>query len=160
MGRMTLLENAYPYRRSEGGFEIRKAPGFTSLSRDIQGGGSISAGKKLAFFGDELVMTDGQYLYSWSAQLSKWIKRGKAGSVAANVELVDGNVGQSQVNVDVAYANGYLIFVTSTSSAAANASLVYYVVEVSTGNLVHQSRFPFVAPTGVSGQLARIVAVG
>ena len=43
---------------------------------DIFGGGTLSTARRIAVNGDELVLFDKDTIYSWNAQLKKWVSRG------------------------------------------------------------------------------------
>jgi hypothetical protein len=167
-GRLDLAENVMATRLDGVGpaIEIVKRNGFATQSRNIQGGGSLSAGAKLAAFGSELVATDGDIAYAWSPGVGKWIKKGFVSDIAATAVDISGNsdtgentVSSVQMDCDVAYANGYSchvntrdpVFVGFTVQAAE-----WYVREVATGAIVGNGT----VNSGTDCMNVRVVAVG
>lgn len=150
-GRLDLAENAMALRvdGSATAIEVVKRNGFTSLSRNIQGGGSLSAGAKIQAFGDELVATDGQTLYSWSASQTVWVPRGRCTSVAARVGVIDGIPTFSSPVVDSAVFGNYKAV---TVGRVSFGDVLYYVIDLTTGTTVSSGKF--------NGEGPRVVAVG
>lgn len=149
IGACDLLENTQTVQVVEGGFEIQKRPGTPSLSQNIEGGGTLSAGAKLAAFGDELVATDGGLLYSWAPNLSKWIKRGRCSSVSARLSNIDGTPSFGSPYVDSAAFGNYILTVVGRISSGL---IRYYVRDATTGANVAQGSF--------SGEAPRLAVVG
>lgn len=56
-----------------GGVQARKP--FAAIGADIYGGGTISNARRLVANGDELLLFTKDTLYSWNAQVSKWISK-------------------------------------------------------------------------------------
>ena len=76
----------------------KKRAGFSSLSTDIDGGGTVDSGHKLHSIDGGLLLDDGKDFYAWSEGLSKWRNLGKStsGEVSKKVAvLVDGINSQS-----------------------------------------------------------------
>jgi hypothetical protein len=152
-GQCELLENTQSLRLEDGGVEIEKRPGTPSLSTSIFGGGSLSAGAKLQSFGDELVVTDGGALYSWSAVLSQWVARGRVTSVSARMTLVDGAPSGLSPYVDAVAFGSYLLTVVDRNLASiGNGAIRYFVKDTITGVVVASGSFAGTAP--------RVVVVG
>lgn len=55
---------------------VNKRKGYTELTTDILGGGSISACRKIFELNGRLVLIDGSKIYEYSSSLAKWISRG------------------------------------------------------------------------------------
>lgn len=150
-GRLDLLENTQSVRTTEGGIEIEKRPGTPSGSRNIQGGGSVAAGKKLAALGGQLVMTDGHRLYAKNDALGTWSEKGKVCDLSAQLEhIVSGGI--DAIETDVAYADGYACFVVSRNTGGTATNVEWYVREVTTGEMVGSGSI-------ASSYMARVQAI-
>lgn len=57
-----------------GGCQTRKP--FAALGSNILGGGTISTGRRVVQYGDELLLFTKDTLYSWSASDSAWVSKG------------------------------------------------------------------------------------
>lgn len=152
-GRIELLENGYAVKGTDGGIEVRKRNGLSLLSTSIAGGGTISAGAKVATLGSELVMTNGGKLYSWDAVASKWVLRDRVTSVSAQRRMIEGNnpntfVGSTQFDCDAAYCNGYVIWATSIDTG----QFRYYVQDWTSGEIVYAAT--------LDGDRARVNVIG
>lgn len=148
-GRLALAENVMATRiDGQAAIEVVKRNGFTSLSRNIQGGGSLSTGAKIQAFGNELIATDGQTLYSWSPSASAWLSRGRLSSVAARVSLIDFPTSASPVVDSAAFGN----YVVTVVARVGFGTAAYYVRDATTGAAVGSGFFFAEAP--------RVVAVG
>jgi len=147
-GTLELLENAMAIRHSDQGVEFVKRYGLVHLSRSIEGGGSLAAGAKLQAFNDELVATDGTFLYSWSPSLSKWVTRGRCSSVAAKLSIIDGSPSLYSPITDSAYFGGYVIEVADRILGGIH----YYVRDQNTGLTVSEG--------DISGVYPRLAVVG
>lgn len=86
---------------------ISKRPGYEALTRSTSDGATMSLGRGLAIFGDELATFDGEKVYAYSPALLKWINRGKARSVITSAETIIRNDGYQQLYPDSATNNGY-----------------------------------------------------
>lgn len=58
--------------------QLDKRSGFTAISNNKQGGGTIDTGFSLTTFNDELLLFDGSRMYSWQDEEDVWIDRGSA----------------------------------------------------------------------------------
>lgn len=155
------MSNMMALRTTDGGYEFRKRYGVTALSTSIEGGGSVTAGFKIVSFNNELLITDGNIMYSWSSILSKWIKKGYVADIASNISTIStsGDVENNgfsniPIDVDVAYLSGYECYVTDRGNI--NAPCEFYVIERATGNMVGNG--PIDAGTGITK--VRVVGVG
>lgn len=54
--------------------QIDKRPGFTNISRNIQGGGLLDEGFEITTFRDELIVFDGENIYAYNQEEDVWIK--------------------------------------------------------------------------------------
>lgn len=165
-GVLSTAENVYFARRTLGGFESRKRNGFSTLTRSVIDGTTLSAGVMGAAYGNELVVCDGLKLYAYSTILQKWIPKGRFQTIAADLFSLSGDETSetnsnslTQVvrpNLDVAYQSGYSCHVSSLDGSVDetnNASVRVYVRDTTTGSVVAT----FVIPQEYK---ARVVGVG
>lgn len=111
--KLDLLENCYVATP----LKLQKRNGFTSQSRNIDGGGSVSAGAKLASYRNELVMGDGLTLYTRNSLLGTLAKRGKLPTGQVAVDRITGdNISADRLNVTGCYAGGVLLLAWQTSA--------------------------------------------
>lgn len=170
-GVLSIAENVVAVRRTDGGIELRKRNGFSEVpgAKAIDGGGVIAAAVTGAAYNDELVLCDGLRLYSYSQTAAKWVIRGKAQSIAADLTIVSGNeggqVGQNtvfalddlRVNTDVAVQSGYSCHASSgndLNSDVQNTGLRIYVRDIATGVILGSHLI------GTGRRRARVVGVG
>lgn len=69
-GKLTAISNGYFQTPGE----IRKRNGFDQLTKNIEGGGSLSNAVALSAFQDSLVEMDGKSVYSYAPNRANWIK--------------------------------------------------------------------------------------
>lgn len=137
------LEDAINCRYTVAG-QVEKRPGFTALSRNVLGGGYIEAGAAVNVFNNELVLFDGQSMYSWQDDERVWVRKGSAFSLST---------GQTRVlNTKIATQSNPDAFTCSAGTLAAELTLYvwednrtapsnqegvrYTIVDTSTGALV------------------------
>lgn len=91
----------------EGGVQTRLP--YVALSNQIFGGGALSNCRRLAVVNDELCVFTDESLYSWNAQLAKWVLRGT--HLAVDIDERARFVTQGdQVNSDRAELNGTIMY--------------------------------------------------
>jgi hypothetical protein len=136
------LEDAENCRYTVAG-QVQKRPAFTALSRNVQGGGFISAGAGIQVFNNELVMFDGRKVYSWDPDENVWASRGSAYSIAAEQVRVINTKIASQSNPDAATAGnavdeGLTLYVweDNRTEPVAGSGVRYSVVDNTTGGFV------------------------
>lgn len=156
VGTMTLAENVWARRRTAaGGFEMLKRYGFSPISNAILGGGTISGARQVAVLNDELVLLDGLRVYTYSAVLQKWLLRGKAQQIAADIRRISGDEGPSKVHVDASIIGGYACVVASPDDGTALSTIArIYVVDLTTGETIFTETF------GSGVYRAKVVANG
>lgn len=115
---------------------------FGAAFGEIFGGGTLSNCRRVIPNGNELlVMTDDE-LYSWNAQLSKWVLRDTHLAVSVSESSVAATTGD-QVDGDVAELSGTVVY------AWTEGSVVYAsAFDKTTGSML-------VSPTAVSTAIAR-----
>lgn len=130
---------------------ITKRDGTVPLSQTIASGGSISNGVGIASFQDELLMLDGQNLYSYSSDLSTLITRGLLIPTSLAVQPVIRNTYQ-QTEPDSAFhaASGLKCFTWIDSSTSTG---MYSVVDGTTGTVI-------VSPTAIGGIRLKVLTLG
>lgn len=104
IGRFVVLENCV--RRKI--FGVQKRYGFSSLSADISDGGSISEGRKVANFNDDLLLFGANEFYSYTPSSDEWVPRGSVSSVLVDSNPIVRN-GDLQAMPDIAHTGGLTI---------------------------------------------------
>lgn len=135
-GKLLLLGNAL----FKGIKNFIKRNGFTSLTRNILGGGSIATGTMLGTFKNEILEFDGTSAYSYSPGNSTWTNKGTLPQITVDASSVFANY-SNQYRPDSACdsSTGLQVFtfedsstgVTNQStptSASINAGGLYYSV--------------------------------
>lgn len=151
VGMLTTAENVQATRRTDGGVELKKRFGFTEVTggKSIEGGGSISAAVTGAAYNNELVLLDGNKLYSRSDATGKWNARGKAQTIAADLKIVSGNesnqivsgADSAPINADVAYSGGLSCHVSSGDELTLDTPVRVYVRDATTESIVSSFSF-------------------
>jgi hypothetical protein len=156
-GRLALAENVFASRTTGGGetIEVEKRYGLVHLPRTIAVSGSIADGKKLATFGSALALTDGSTLYHHRDVRNEWQRRGRVADISALIERIESNQGSDALDVDCAYANGYLMF-TASREETHGGKAEWYLVEEATGSLIAEGQVDY---GGNSGKV-RVFGVG
>jgi hypothetical protein len=129
-GKLLALQNGVFTKSGE----ILKRFGYTALSQNIVGGGTISTGMGLASFGKELVSFDGSSLYSFSPGLSSWANKGTLASINVTSKAIARN-SYSQSAADSAVINNLLLVAYESSNYN---GVRYSIVDLSTGNFIKE----------------------
>lgn len=116
---------------------LRKRDGNVMLGNNVDGGGSISNGSGLATFGNELLLSDGQDIYSYAEGNDSWTSKGTflSTQVTKNSVVRDG---YTQSNPDGAIASNGLQAYAWQDSSAAN-SIRYSIIDSATQQTVVSS---------------------
>ncbi len=96
-----------------GGVQTRLA--FLAMSNDIFGGGTLSNCRRLAVVNDELCVFTDTALYSWNAQLTKWVLRATHLAVNVDEQPVCVTTGD-QIDCDRAELNGTVVYAWTEAS--------------------------------------------
>ena len=105
-GRLTTLENGV----FAGGGTIEKRNGYEAFSTSILGTDSvIASGNALGLFNDELLLADGDSLYSWSAANDVWVDKGTVVPLSLTTLPIIRNTYQ-QTAGDSATGNGVSLY--------------------------------------------------
>lgn len=118
--------------------QIDKRTGFTAIPTAIQGGGNITRGAALTTFNGELLLLDGQTLYSYQSETQTWISRGPAFSSINDQIRILNSKSSTQSNPDVTTSAGISLYVwedNRTSPAKANG-IRYSVYNNNTNTVV------------------------
>lgn len=145
---------------------IHKRRGYTMLGSSVLTGGSISAATRLGALGDDLVLSDGNKLYSYVTSTTKWAYKDQVSQLAVRREPVTqvqpsfiGSDASTLYSPDVAYASGYRVHVWSQDrSPSTNLATVYAsVVNHATAG---QARSAQAISTSQAAECARVVTIG
>jgi hypothetical protein len=137
------------------GGALKKRNGYTHLNKTTlaTSPATISAGEKLASRGNELVLLDGSSLYSYAADVDRWLNRGTLLGLDVTVTPVV-NSNEAQVRADCGTANGVTVYAWENSASAATRQVLYCIQDAD-GALVQ-------VPTslGSNYQTPRVLVVG
>ncbi len=145
-GKLTLLENGV----FTIGQKIKKRNGYTALSNEILGGGTIENPEASGVYVDDLCIFANKKLYSYSQGLDKWIDRGTLYSVEVRKQEVIRNQ-YAQTDPDMAYSSGVSIFAWKDSRGGVRAS----VIDSTTGAAIQADTL-----LDASGDTPRCVPIG
>lgn len=123
-----------------GGLQTRLP--FTVMSNAIFGGGTLANCRRLAVVNDELCVFTDTTLYSWNAQLAKWVSRGTHLAVAVSERPRFATTGD-QVDGDRAELAGTLVYAWTEGAQVFAAAM-----DKVTGSVL-------VSPTAVSTAIGR-----
>ena len=129
-----------------GGLQTRYP--FAAAAGSIFGGGTIANARRIVAYRGELVLFTSDSIYSWNAQLSKWVLRGTHLAVST-VESPTFVTPGDQINGDRAELAGTVVYAWSESTTVYAAAL-----DTVTGSVL-------VSPTVVatSASLPRVIAL-
>lgn len=136
------LDKAYDVEFDQiGGLQTRKP--FSAMTNSIFGGGTLSSCKQIFAYGDELCVLTDTGLYSWNAQLSKWVSRGTHLGVKIDEQTVFGtNADQQQC--DRAELSNTIVYAWSDGTTSYVAA-----VDKTTGSVLLSPTTP--NTNGISG---------
>lgn len=128
-----------------GGIQTRYP--FALMSTDIFGGGTIADPRRIVENGNELLLFTKSALYSWNAQLSKWVLKGthlavkvsETSHLATTADQVDRD--RAELSGTIVYCWTEIVGATSTGHVAA--------IDKTTGNVL-------LAPYQLAGSAARL----
>ncbi len=105
-GSLLTLENGVFTKEGQ----ISKRFGYDILNTTIEGGGAITAGIELANYKNELVLFDGNNVYTYLPSTGNWSNRGTAISVITEAKTIVKTSGAQQLNPDMAYLSGIEVY--------------------------------------------------
>jgi hypothetical protein len=144
-GRPPKLDIARDVQFDElGGLQTRKP--FPAMSNQIFGGGTLANCRRLAVVNGELCVFTDTALYSWNAQLAKWVLRATHLAAAIEETPVFATTGD-QIDGDRAELNGTVVVVWNETAGIFGAAY-----DKATGAVL-------VGPTAFSGIRPRLVAL-
>jgi hypothetical protein len=128
-----------------GGLQTRYP--FALTSNSIFGGGTLSDWRVVAENGDELLLFTKDTLYSWNAQLSKWVAKGT--HLAVKIDETPRFVTPGdQVDGDRAELSGTIVYAWTELLGSSSKGYVA-AIDKTTGNVL-------MAPTPLAGSAARL----
>lgn len=90
--------------------QLDKRTGLSYLTRSIMGGGNIADGVAITTFNNELIIMDGQNLYTYDAQNNVWINRSSLFSTINNQKRILNNKISTQTNPDATSLNNLSLY--------------------------------------------------
>lgn len=128
------LEDAENARYMVSG-QLQKRTGFTALSRNVLGGGVVSAGAGVQVFNGELVLFDGRRVYSWQDDEMVLVDKGSAFSLSTGQTRVLNTSTATQSGVDAMSINDLSMYVweDNRTSPSNQEGIRYSVIDTSTG---------------------------
>lgn len=109
--------------------EIVKRFGYDILNKTIEGGGQITQGVELATYKNELVLFDGNNIYSYLPSTGNWSNRGTAISVITEDKNILKTSAAQQINPDMAFLNNIEVYAWEDSRGGVR----YSTVDTTTG---------------------------
>lgn len=119
-GNLLNLQNAQFGRQGE----LNKRFGYTTLSQQVNGGGSITNGAALCSYEDELILFDNTNIYSYVPSTMNWLNRGTAISIIATDKQIVRRSDAQQLNPDIGYLNGLEVYAWEDSRGGVRYSAV------------------------------------
>lgn len=95
---------------------------YTALGSQIFGGGTITNARRIEANGDELVLFTDTQVYSWNAQLSRWLLRGTHLAVQVT-ETPEFTTNGDQLDCDRAELNGTVFYSWADGTSVYTAAL-------------------------------------
>ena len=132
---MLLLENARFIKSGQ----VNKRTGFKSLTNQVVDGTNINSAVAINTFNDELLLFDGNSVFSYLQGAAAWVNRGTAISVINKNDEVIRTISAAQENADGVYSNGINTYVWQDS----RGGIRYSVKDSVTGTFAVQDKFIF-----------------
>lgn len=131
---------------------LSKRNGYTALTRNLFGAGTIAAGKSLATHKGELLLGDGEKLYTWAPSGGEWKEKADLVNVGVKTERIPSGAPGVPVaqHIDVAVANDIAVYTWEDAAG----DVVGTVIDLATGATI------LAGVTISSGSAPRAVAVG
>jgi hypothetical protein len=139
-GKLLRLENAVFTKAKR----VQKRNGYTSLSRNILGGGTLVAPRMVKSYKDELVCEDQGHLYAYSPTESAWVDKGKWTPVSTRSGVI--SRASSYNNL---FTSGALIGNLSAYVWDVNGIPYYAVQDVQTGTFLAADKQIYGSAPGV-----------
>lgn len=103
---------------------INKRFGYDILNNTIEGGGFITNGVELSNYEEELILFDGNNLFSYLPSTGNWSNRGTAISITTEDKDIIRKSDAQQLNPDMAYLNGIEVFAWEDSRTGVRYSVM------------------------------------
>lgn len=145
-GKLTVLQNA----TFQVGQELKKRNGYTALSRNISGGGTISTGVDVSSYQSELVELDGTTLYSYNSAGTNWVNKGTLVNTALTTSTVIRTTTQQTIQ-DSAINGSFRCFVWYDSIG----QLGYSVFDSTTNQSIVNNQ-----TLSATGTVAKVLSLG
>ncbi|HKP06412.1 MAG TPA: hypothetical protein VJU58_04090 [Microbacterium sp.] len=113
-----------------GGVQLRFP--FSTFSNQIFGGGTLTNCRRLAIVNDELCVFTDTTLYSWNAQLQKWVSRGTHLAVSVN-ETPRFATTDDQIDPDRAELSGTVIYAWAVNMSGGGVGAYVAAIDKTTG---------------------------
>ncbi len=143
---LTILQNGV----FSVGKEIKKRNGNASLSKNISGGGTISAGVNVAPYNSELAQLDGSSLYSYNSAGTNWVNKGTLVNTQLAVSSVIRTTTQQTIQ-DSAINGSYRCYVWYDSVG----QIGYSIFDKTTGQSIVNNQ-----TVDATGTVAKVLALG
>jgi hypothetical protein len=129
--------------------QVKKRHGSDRLARSISDATSLTAGKALFTRGDELLMADGERLFSYSEARGTWEPRGNLTPLAIATSTIN-ETASNQHSSDYAESNGIGVCAWEDSRGGVR----YCVVDTATGAMLYADQ-----SLATDGYAPRVVAI-
>ena len=137
-----------------GGLQTRLP--YNAIGADIFGGGTITNSRRIVEYDGELLLFTNTALYSWNAQLSKWVQKGTHLAVAVDEKPAFIDTGEQRES-DRAELNGTIVYAWSEPSGSTYGSQVRVAaIDKVTGSVLMP---PTTNVDAGGGQFPRLVAL-
>lgn len=115
---LSKVENGYQPKTGR----FKKRNGVDPITTDILGGGSLSSGKGIFSYKDELLVVDNNKLYSYAENAGKWVEQGKIDTPSVSQQPIIGGI-YGAVDQMVGYANGIELYAWISGEGGVHASV-------------------------------------
>jgi hypothetical protein len=130
-GKLIALINAV-FHQSKA---LLKRFGYQSLSQSILGGSSIASGATISPYQNELVELDGESLYSFSDQQTKWVNKGTLPVCTLSVSSIVKNSRGQTTQDQAQHSSGFQVFTWEDTAGGS----YYSVIDTGTGQTLVNS---------------------
>jgi hypothetical protein len=119
-GNLLTLQNG---QFSQAG-QINKRFGYDILTTNIEGGGTITNGVELATYRNELLLFDGNNIFSYLPSTGNWSNRGTAISIITEDKDIIRRSDAQQLNPDMGYLSGIEVYAWEDSRGGVHYSVM------------------------------------
>lgn len=126
--------------------QLDKRTGLTALSETVVGSASLSAGAAITVFNQELIVMDGQYIYTRDVENDVWINRGVLFStINGQVRVINTKIATQQ-NPDCTTLNNLQLYIWEDDRPRpvnTGAGIRYSLIDTETGAFIVQDQFVY-----------------